>query len=107
MFGSIGVLTGNVEKLFCTPVSMTIQDGNKVIGSRMKSEFTEKSHAVRLVMDACNIAVTQLMPFILLPDRYFLTKPVLEVWQAAEKKSAGSCSLSLQKLKRMLPRLKS
>ena len=32
MFGCVGILLGSVKKLFCTPLSMIIHDGNEIIG---------------------------------------------------------------------------
>lgn len=85
MFGAIGVLVGNANKLFCVPVSMTIQDGNKTIGQWLKSSMVKESHVVRMIREAC-CTTSILTPCILLLDRYFLTVPALSACLAEEKR---------------------
>ena len=53
LFGAIGMLLTNGQKIFCTPISMTIQDGAKVIGQWMENDLADDSHVVRLVRESC------------------------------------------------------
>lgn len=88
MFGGVGILIGNASKLFCLPLSMTIQDGDKQIYRWMHDDNEAESHVVRMIREAANIA-SMLKPSILLLDRYFLTVPALMAW-IDENKQAGS-----------------
>lgn len=85
MFGAIGVLIGNAEKLSCVPLSMTIQDGDERISQWMESNAAEESHVVRIIRGACTIA-SILSHSILLLDRYFLSVPALQAWIEEEKR---------------------
>jgi hypothetical protein len=93
MFGAIGVLAGNAEKMFCLPLSVTIHDGNAQIRKWMNDETSEESHVVRMIREACTVAKS-FMPSILLLDRYFLTIPALQAL-AAEEISAGRSLLTI------------
>ena len=84
MFGAIGLLLGNAEKLFCAPLSMRIHDGNEIVGAWAEDAQAGDSHVVRLIREACRIA-SFMEPSILLLDRYFLTVPALRTLTAAEK----------------------
>ncbi len=93
MFGGIGVLIGNADKMFCLPLSVTLHDGNKQIRNWMEEESAEESHVVRIVREACEIAKA-FMPSILLLDRYFLTVPALEMLEA-QTLAAGRVLLTI------------
>lgn len=67
MFGAIGVLVGNAEKLFCVPLSMTIQDGVKRIGEWTESVEAAESHVVQMIRNACKIASKRRLDVIKLP----------------------------------------
>jgi hypothetical protein len=78
MFGMVGVLAGNIGKLFCIPLSVKIHDGDERI-RQWNGEIPEtqsESHVVRIIRDACRCAV-QLGKSILLLDAYYLTVPAL------------------------------
>ena len=98
MFGAIGVLIGSTEKLFCVPVSMTIQDGNAYILKWLKSDTAEDSHVVRIIREAC-YAASIFTPSILLLDRYFLTVPALLAWIEEEKRFGHSLLTIVTKAK--------
>lgn len=93
MFGAIGVLIGGLGKLFCLPLSVTIQDGDKQIQRWKQSSAKNESHVVRTIREACH-AASLLGSSILLLDRYFLTVPAVETL-ADEEQNAGSKLLSI------------
>jgi hypothetical protein len=84
MFGALGILIGTNKKMFCLPLSMTIQNGNQIISQWINDALADDSHVVRLIREACVIA-SHLRPCILLLDRYFLTVPALQAKLEAEK----------------------
>ena len=94
-FGGIGVLVGNLKKLFCLPLSLTLQDGNETILEWEGSEYKEDSHVRRLVREACNIAQALNEECLLLLDRFFLTQPALEAIKEAAAKFGGKWPLIL------------
>lgn len=93
MFGAIGILVGNAQKLFCVPISITIHDGIKQIDKWLKSSNKQESHVVKMIRQACCIA-SLLSPSILLLDGYFLTVPVLRAW-LEEENQAGRPLLTI------------
>ena len=95
MFGMIGVLAGNIGKLFCIPIPMKIHDGDKEI-LKWDSEPKEakiESHVVRTIRDAGQ-AAKQLGRCLLLLDAYYLTIPAL-VALSEEGLAAGGELLSI------------
>jgi hypothetical protein len=96
MFGMIGVLAGNVGKLFCVPLSIKIHDGDHHIrcwGAEEQPEPARESHVVRIIKDASQCA-QQLGKSILLLDAYYLSVPAL-VALAEEACAAGRDLLSI------------
>ena len=77
MFGAIGVLVGNIEKLFCLPLSASLQDGDKLMRKWDNEDYEPVSHVVQIVRDAFSVAVS-LGDSILLLDAYFFTIPLLK-----------------------------
>jgi hypothetical protein len=77
MFGAIGVLVGNIEKLFCLPLSASLQDGDKLMRKWGNESYEPVSHVVQIVRDAFSAAVV-LGDSILLLDAYFFTVPLLK-----------------------------
>jgi len=77
MFGTIGVLVGNVEKLFCLPLSASLQDGDKLMRKWGNEDYEPVSHVVQIVRDAFSAAVV-LGNSILLLDAYFFTTSLLK-----------------------------
>jgi len=75
MFGAIGVLVGNVNKLFCVPLSIRIHDGDAQINQWSGKD--SESHIVRTIRQACDAAKTLERKSILLLDRYYLSVPAL------------------------------
>jgi len=80
MFGCIGILIGSTKKLFCTPISMALHDGNEITGQWAEDSLAEKSHVERLVHEACQVAMLIKKPCLLLLDRYYLTVNALKAW---------------------------
>jgi len=93
MFGAIGVLAGNIGKLFRVPLSMRIHDGDAQIKQWAGCGTMPESHVVRMIREASQVAV-HLGKSILLLDRYYLSVPGLKAW-IEEEKSAGRPLLSL------------
>lgn len=77
MFGAIGILIGSVSKLFCLPLSASLQDGDKVIRKWDNEEYEPVSHVVQIARDAFSAAAI-LGDSILLLDAYFFTSPLLK-----------------------------
>jgi hypothetical protein len=93
MFGAVGVLIGGMEKLFCVPLSITIQNGGHLINQWADPKAEDESHVVQVIRQACH-AASLLKPSILLLDRYFLSVPALTAWMEEEKR-AGHSLLSI------------
>jgi hypothetical protein len=93
MFGGIGILIGGIKQLFCTPVSMTLQDGNEVIEQWEGDPHAKESHVERLVREACLIASYIKEPVLLLLDRYFLTVPALKSCLENQKEHGSSVTI--------------
>lgn len=77
MFGVIGVLIGDVRKLFCLPLSASLQDGDKLLRKWEDETYESVSHVVQLARDAFSAAMV-LGDSILLLDAYFFTAPLLK-----------------------------
>ena len=77
MFGVIGVLVGNIDKLFCLPVSASLQDGDKVMRKWEDEAYDPVSHVVQIVRDAFSVAEV-LGDCVLLLDAYFFTTSLLK-----------------------------
>ena len=77
MFGAISVLVGTVEKLFCLPLSASLQDGDKLMRKWNNEDYEPASHVVQIVRDAFSAAVV-LGDSILLLDAYFFTTSLLK-----------------------------
>ncbi len=69
-FGMIGVLAGDLGKLFCVPLSIKIHDGDKEIQKWdvEPAEANHESHVVRIIRDASQ-AARNLGKSLLLLDR--------------------------------------
>jgi hypothetical protein len=72
LFGAVGVLAGNIEKMFCIPLSATIQDGVKVIREWAKSGSAKLSH-VEQVVEIAGECTRELGKSIIVLDRLFLS----------------------------------
>ena len=94
MFGAIGVLAGNVGKLFCIPLSVSIHDGDRCIRQWMDEKAKEESHVPRIIREACAVAKLVKKRSLLLLDRYYLTVPALNAL-LEEEQSAGRPLLSI------------
>jgi len=77
LFGCIGILASNTNKILCIPLLMTIQDGVKHILSWKNPNGRQGSHVVQIIEDACKVA-SIMGKSILLLDRYFLTESALQ-----------------------------
>jgi len=76
MWGCIGILTGTIENLACTPLSMRIHDGLQAAQGWKDSGISCASHAVQMIEDGCKAAQRFGASYLLL-DRYFLSVPAL------------------------------
>jgi hypothetical protein len=74
MWGSVGILAGNEEKIFSIPLSMRIHDGVKHV---FEDEIRKESHVVQMICQTHEAAVLSGRKSIGLGDRYFLCVPVL------------------------------
>lgn len=77
MFGGIGVLAGTIEKWFCIPLHINLQDGTEIIDKWKKKESVSTSHVVQMIENGYQAAKT-FGKSILLLDRYFLSVPGLK-----------------------------
>ena len=77
MWGAVGILVGNAEKLFCLPLSASLHDGDKLMRKWNDEAYEPVSHVVQIVRDAFSIA-TVLGDCILLLDAYFFTTSLLK-----------------------------
>ena len=76
MFGGVGILTGTINKWFCLPLFINLQDGVFSIFCWKDSTQAHTSHVVQMVENAFQI--TKVMgKSILLLDRYFLSIPAI------------------------------
>ena len=71
--GAVGILAGDVLKIFCLPLSIQIHDGDGAISGWLKDEYV--SHAVQMLRDSFRAARYIGMSLLVL-DRYFLTTPM-------------------------------
>ena len=94
MFGAIGVLAGNTNKLFCIPLSVLIHGGDYQIKQWADIEAADESHVVRTIRDAFRTAEALKNRAIILLDRYYLTKPALFAL-LEETQRVGSQMLSI------------
>jgi hypothetical protein len=85
MFGAIGILIGNMEKLFCLPLSATLQDGDRVLRVWENEKYKPVSHVVQIIRDAFAAAV-EIGDAILLLDAYFFTTSALSEMSELEQK---------------------
>ena len=78
LFGGIGVLAGNKTKMYSILLSARLHDGIAAIQKWWADEdYNEESHVVKTINDAAK-AVSRLGSSILLLDRLYLTRPMLE-----------------------------
>jgi hypothetical protein len=85
MFGAIGILVGNADKLFCLPLSATLQDGDAIMRKWENKTYKPVSHVVRIIRDAYAVTA-EIRNSILLLDAYFFTTSVLmEITKQARK----------------------
>ena len=94
MFGAIGILVGNVNKLFCVPLSIRIHDGDAQIKQWSGDSEDSESHVVRTIRQACAAVKTLGRKCILLLDRYYLSVPALMALLEEETR-AGKPLLSM------------
>jgi hypothetical protein len=94
MFGAIGILVGNTQKLFCVPLSIRIHDGDAQIRSWSGEKNVQESHVVRIIRDASAAAKILGCKSLLLLDRYYMSVPAL-LALIDEEIQAGKTLLSL------------
>lgn len=78
MYGSIGILAGNLTKLFCIPLKTNIQDGLQSAAQWNGSHHSSSSHVVQMIVNAFEIIAGGDKRCYLLLDRYFLSVPSLQ-----------------------------
>ena len=76
MWGCIGILTGTIKNLTCTPLSMRIHDGLQAAQDWRDSGISCASHVVQMIENGCHAAQHFGASYLLL-DRYFLSIPAL------------------------------
>jgi len=76
LYGALGILTGTAEKMFCSPISLSIQDGVSIIREWEDKTYEQASHVTQMIKDAC-AAVATVGSSVLLLDRYYLSVPAL------------------------------
>ncbi len=76
MFGAVGVLVGTLDRHFCLPLKINIQDGLKAASAWDGSDVSPKNHIVQIIENAFE-ASRVLGRSLLLLDRYFLTTSAL------------------------------
>lgn len=81
-FGAVGILIGNLTKIFCMPLSIQIHDGDKAICGWEGDESV--SHVVQMLRDGFR-AARYFGRCLFVLDRYSLTVPMLEEWQNESK----------------------
>jgi len=78
LFGGIGVLAKNATKMYSILLSARLHDGISTIRKWSEGEgYNEESHVVKTISDAAKVA-TILGSCLLLLDRLYLTRPMLE-----------------------------
>jgi len=84
LFGGLGLLVGNAAKQYSVLISAKLHDGIEMIEKWEQGEDYEKeSHVVKMVKDAIS-AAEELGSSILLLDRLYLTKYMLQTLQGQE-----------------------
>ena len=74
LWGAVGILAGDLSKIFCLPLPIQIHDGDRVISGWLGDESV--SHVVQMLRDGFRAARYIGMSLFVL-DRCFLTKPML------------------------------
>jgi hypothetical protein len=100
--GAIGLLTGNENKMFCTPIMIRIQDGCRVIRKWDHDEHYDDSHVERMAREGCTIAKESGEPGVLIMDRYFLSMNALEIIDSYNSDNPASELTLITKAKRTL-----
>lgn len=89
LFGAVGVVISDMRKKFCLPLKVNLQDGLKPLATWKEAkgliEISEKSHVEQMIEAGFEAAKTIGSSFLLL-DRYFLSRPALELF---DKLNAG------------------
>ncbi len=76
MFGAVGVLAGTLERHFCLPLKINIQEGLRSASLWDNSGISPESHIIQMIESAFETADV-FGRSILLLDRYFLTTSAL------------------------------
>lgn len=76
MYGAVGVLAGALDRHFCIPLKINIQDGLKAASTWDGSDISPENHIVQVIENAFE-ASRVLGRSILLLDRFFLTTSAL------------------------------
>ena len=99
LFGAVGIVLSNACKRFCLPMKVNLQDGLKAISSWVEqSEFTDsssKSHVEQMVESAFEVARKIGRSFLVL-DRYFLSRPALELFDKMNGESENDGNSLIQ-----------
>ena len=82
LFGVVGIIISNLNSRFCLPLKSNIQDGLKTLSSWPESkgiiDISDKSHVEQIIEAGFEVAKVIGKSFLVL-DRYFLSRPALEL----------------------------
>jgi hypothetical protein len=98
MFGAVGVLIGNTEKLYCLPLSIKFHDGDEQIQQWLDPDTESESHVIRIIRDASKVA-KELGHSILVADRYYLSVQALRTLAEEELKAGKPLLLIVTRAK--------
>ena len=71
MFGAVGVLIGDISRMFCVPISMKIHDGVESIRQWNESDKNTGSHIVQMIENSFDAAKIMRKSLLLL-DAFFI-----------------------------------
>jgi hypothetical protein len=84
LFGALGILAGNTAKQYSLLISVSLHEGISFLNKWFfGNEYNEESHVVKMIREAVKTA-EHLGNSILLLDRLYLTRPMLETLNKQE-----------------------
>ncbi|GAY79143.1 hypothetical protein NBRC111894_4697 [Sporolactobacillus inulinus] len=92
LWGSVGILIGNVGKTFCLPLSLRLHDGVQTLRQWETNDEEQDSHVVQMI-DQGFSATRVLGRALFLLDRYFLSVPALR--RLNQRNQEGATRLEL------------
>lgn len=79
MFQSISMLCAASDCMVATPLTMPIVDGVAATAEWEDSPYIKETQVVRMAKDSCKIALELNKPSLVLGDRYYMSRSVLEI----------------------------